>query len=74
MVKEVAEVAMGMSGLRLVRADQMKFIAMVVPGQAGALEMRLDCKREEDGGMKVVASLLEDGKVSFKFSGVLEIE
>ena len=71
LVKELTEHGLGEQGLRLVRADQMKFIAMIVPGKAGELEMRMDCKRGEDGGVQVAASLLEGGKTCYKFNGTL---
>lgn len=70
MVQEVVETALGGGGLKLMRADQLKFIALIDPGKAGALEMKLDCKRGEDGAVEVIASLSDDGKLCFKFSGV----
>jgi 3-hydroxyacyl-[acyl-carrier-protein] dehydratase len=70
MVLETAETALGGGRLKLLRADQLKFIALIDPGKVGALEMKLDCKRGEDGTIQVVASLTDGGKLCFKFSGV----
>lgn len=69
-VHEVAETVLGSGRLKLLRADQLKFIAPIDPGKAGVLEMKLDCKRGEDGRVQVVASLSDDGKLCFKFNGV----
>ncbi len=70
MVQEVTETALGGGGLKLLKADQLKFIALIDPGKAGVLAMKLDCKRGVDGMVQVVASLSDDGKLCFKFSGV----
>jgi 3-hydroxyacyl-[acyl-carrier-protein] dehydratase len=74
MVKEVLETALGGGGLRLTRADQLKFIALIDPWKAGELEIKLDCDRKEDGAVRVNASVLDGGKLCFKFSGVFEGE
>ena len=70
MVQEVTETALGSGGLKLLRADQLKFIALIDPGKARTLEMKLDCKQGEDGTVQVIAGLSDDGKLCFKFSGV----
>jgi hypothetical protein len=70
MVQEVTELALGDGPLRLSRADQMKFILPIDPGKTGELEMKLDCMRKKDRAVQVTASLLNEGKSCFKFSGV----
>jgi len=74
MVKEVTELALNNGPLRLTRADQMKFILPIDPRKTGELEMKLDCDRKEDGGVKVNASVSNDGKSCFKFNGVFARE
>lgn len=74
MVQEVTELALDNEPLRLSRADQMKFIAPIDPGKTGELEMKLDCVRKEDGAVRVTASVLNEGKPCFKFSGVFARE
>lgn len=72
MVKEVAEVVIcGGHKMRLVSAEQLKFLTLLDPLKMDDLEMRLDGDRREDGSVKVIAVLLESGKPCFKFSGLL---
>jgi 3-hydroxyacyl-[acyl-carrier-protein] dehydratase len=74
MVQEVMELALGGGPLRLVRADQMKFIMPIDPGKTGELEMKLDWDRKEEGAVQVTASFSDGGKLCFKFNGVFAHE
>jgi 3-hydroxyacyl-[acyl-carrier-protein] dehydratase len=74
MVQEVTELALGGGTLRLIRADQMKFIIPIDPGKTVELEMKLDWVRKEDGAVQVTASISDNGRVCFKFSGVFALE
>lgn len=68
MVKEITETVLD-TGLTLLRADHLKFIAVIDPTRKGILKMRLTCLKNEDGLVNVSASLAENEKVCFKFNG-----
>jgi 3-hydroxyacyl-[acyl-carrier-protein] dehydratase len=74
MVKEVTETTLACSGLRLVKADQLKFILPIDPGKVGELEMKLDCRKDANETITVIASLSDNGKICFKFNGVFARE
>ena len=69
MVKEITETVLG-AELRLKRADNLKFIALIDPTRNGLLEMQLTYKRNEDGSVNVSANLLNNDTVCFKFNGL----
>jgi 3-hydroxyacyl-[acyl-carrier-protein] dehydratase len=71
MVKEVTETVLGGGAMRLAKAGQIKFIALLDPGKAGILELKLDCERREDGSVGVNAIMRAGKKTCFKFDGVL---
>jgi 3-hydroxyacyl-[acyl-carrier-protein] dehydratase len=73
-VQEVAAMALGVAALRLVRADQIKFISLIDPRTVRKLEIKLDCMAASNGTINVTASLTNDGKMCFKFNGVFERE
>ncbi|HMH23377.1 MAG TPA: hypothetical protein VK563_16440 [Puia sp.] len=68
MVKEIAEMVSGMK-LRLIKADHLKFMAIVNPGDAGLLSMLCTCTVTGEAGLDVLAELFKDGLVCFKFKG-----
>jgi 3-hydroxyacyl-[acyl-carrier-protein] dehydratase len=79
MVQEVTAAALGIGGLRLLWAGQIKFISPIDPRTAGELEMMLDCKIREGGPgaddtITVIATMSDGGKSCFKFNGVFERE
>jgi 3-hydroxyacyl-[acyl-carrier-protein] dehydratase len=69
MVKEITETILGRE-LRLSKADQLKFVAMIDPHADNVLEMEITILIKESGQADVSASLLNKGAVGFKFSGV----
>jgi 3-hydroxyacyl-[acyl-carrier-protein] dehydratase len=68
MVKEVLE-SYADKKLRLVKADNVKFLSFIDPGQHG--EVRLEIKViEADGRVKADAQLVKEGVVFLKFKGM----
>ncbi len=73
MVKEVTETILG-SELLLIKADHLKFLAVIDPNKKGVLEMQLTIDRKEDDSLYVSASLSENASVCFKFSGLFMLQ
>jgi 3-hydroxyacyl-[acyl-carrier-protein] dehydratase len=69
MVKELAELATK-KGLRLQRADNMKFLEAVDPRQTRLLRAELNYAITDDGTIKVSAIFLKETTPCFKFNGV----
>ena len=67
-VKEVLEEALDAS-LRLKKADHLKFISMIDPGNTLAVALDMAYKILEDGDISVVAKLMNGEVVCFKFQG-----
>jgi 3-hydroxyacyl-[acyl-carrier-protein] dehydratase len=70
MVKEIMELVTG-SPLQLKKANHLKFISLVDPSKTRILQM--DIMHEVDDGIHVNATLLRDGDVCLKFSGVFQV-
>ena len=67
-VKEVLEEAMHAS-LRLKKADHLKFISMIDPGNTLAVQLDIAYKIVEEGDVSVTAKLMSGEVVCFKFQG-----
>jgi len=67
-VKDVLERALDTS-LRLRKADHLKFMTMIDPGNTQAVDLDLSYKFGEDGCINVVAKLSSGEVVCFKFQG-----
>ncbi|HWK03009.1 MAG TPA: hypothetical protein VNS58_05235 [Puia sp.] len=68
MVKEITEGALGRE-TRLVRADQLKFLALLIPAETRQLRMDLKLNTRENGETGVDAQLLNEATLFFKFKG-----
>lgn len=69
MVKEITETIL-VRELRLQKADHLKFIILIDPKADNVLEMAITIQVIEREQVNVLASLLNNGTVCFKFSGV----
>ncbi len=69
MVKEIAEKALEKK-TRLIKADQIKFLALLIPAENQPLRMELKLTPRENGEMGVDAQLVNDTTVCFKFKGL----
>jgi 3-hydroxyacyl-[acyl-carrier-protein] dehydratase len=69
MVKEITEKALGKE-TRLVKADQIKFLALLIPAENQPLQMELKFSTRENGETGVDAQLVNDTTVFFKFKGL----
>ena len=69
MVKEVTERVLGRE-TRLVIADQLKFLALLVPADNSTLLMKLILTPRDEGETKVEAQLLRHSTCCFKFKGL----
>ncbi|HEY5326137.1 MAG TPA: hypothetical protein VIJ27_03995 [Mucilaginibacter sp.] len=67
-VKEVLEEALDAS-LRLKKADHLKFMVMVDPGDTSAVQLDIGYEIIEDGDISLVAKLMSGEVVCFKFQG-----
>jgi 3-hydroxyacyl-[acyl-carrier-protein] dehydratase len=65
MVKEVTEVYVK-KDIRLVKADDLKFLSFITPGKMIRMELKIDTEIEN---ILVDARLLDDAAVLFKFKG-----
>jgi len=68
MVKEITEDVLGRA-TRLVKADQLKFLALLVPAESRGLRMELKLNTRETGETGVDAQLLNESTLFFKFKG-----
>jgi len=69
MVKEITEQVLG-KATKLVKADQIKFLALLIPAENQPLRMELKLSARENGATGVDAQLLNEATVFFKFKGL----
>ncbi len=69
MVKEVLEQALA-KPTRLTNADNLKFLTVIDPRENNIIQAEIKYVVGEDGGIKVGASLLNEGVIYFKMVGV----
>lgn len=69
MVKEIAERVTGKE-MRLVKADNMKFLAVIIPAENKMIQMELKLSARENGETGVDAQLLNNTTLFFKFKGL----
>lgn len=69
MVKEIAEKVLGKE-TRLVKADQIKFLAPLIPAENQPLHMELKFRVGENSGTGVDAQLVNETTLVFKFKGL----
>ena len=67
-IKEITEQAVDYP-LNLVRADEMKFLAIIDPLKNTTIRAELKYTEDNDGKVFVTASLLKDELIHFKFKG-----
>jgi 3-hydroxyacyl-[acyl-carrier-protein] dehydratase len=67
-VKEVLEKALEVS-IRLKKADHLKFISMIDPGNTLSVALDIAYKIVEEGDIAVTAKLMNGEVVCFKFQG-----
>jgi len=67
-VKEVLEESLEVS-LRLKKADHLKFISMIDPGNTLTVLLDITYKIAEEGDISVIAKLMSIEVVCFKFQG-----
>jgi 3-hydroxyacyl-[acyl-carrier-protein] dehydratase len=67
-VKEVLEAALDAS-LRLRKAEHLKFISMIDPGNTSSVALDIAYKIVEHGDISVVAKIITAEIVNFKFQG-----
>jgi len=68
LVKDVLEDELKKS-LQLIKAGQLKFIAMLVPGNEQELILDISYKFLEDSNIKAIAKLTSGDMIYFKFQG-----
>jgi 3-hydroxyacyl-[acyl-carrier-protein] dehydratase len=73
MIKEIIETVLSHK-TRLVRADEMKFLRMIIPGEENLVHAKLTYVVDENDIIKVSASLLKDDVIHFKFKGSFRFE
>jgi 3-hydroxyacyl-[acyl-carrier-protein] dehydratase len=66
--KEVLETVLKAS-LRLKKAEQLKFLAIIDPMNVPAVELYISYKQQEDGSIKATARLSDAHTVYFKLQG-----
>ena len=69
MVKEIAEKVLGKE-TRLVKADQIKFLALLIPAENQPLQMELKFRAGENRETGVDAQLVNETTIFFKFKGL----
>lgn len=67
-VKDVLERTLNMR-LLLKKADHLKFISMIVPENSGEITLDISYKDIEDQQIKVIAKIVTEAGVCFKFQG-----
>jgi 3-hydroxyacyl-[acyl-carrier-protein] dehydratase len=70
MAKEIAEQVLGKE-TRLIKADQLKFLALLIPAESKTLQMDIKLTPRENGETGVDAQLLNNSSLCFKFKGLL---
>jgi len=73
LVKEVLERSLEHK-IQLKKADNIKFMSMIVPGGQSELQLIIYYKFAEDGANAVQASLRSEEAICFKFQGSFEAE
>lgn len=68
MIKEIIETVL-QKETKLVRADDMKFLRMIIPGENNTVQAQLKYTVDENGLIMVTATLLKDEAIHFKFKG-----
>jgi len=68
MIKEIMEQVVQQK-TNLVKAHDMKFLALIDPGRNNTIQASLKYSMEEDGSMIVHATLFKDALIHFKFKG-----
>ena len=69
MIKEIIEIVLEKK-TRLVRADEMKFLEMIIPGENNSIEAHLKYAIDVSGGISVTALLMNNTKACFIFKGI----
>ena len=69
MVKEIIEKVIG-EKTNLVRAGEMKFLAIINPKENNMIRATLKYNIEENGSMAVSATLFKESLIHFKFKGL----
>ena len=73
LVKDSLESVLGHT-IRLKRADQIKFINVILPGDGKQLQLTINHRPADDGAAFVQASLSKNEAICFKLQGTFEIE
>ena len=73
MVKEIMQTVLN-AEIRLLKGHQLKFLSLVDPNKAGALQMELKYSRNESNEITVIATFSNDTITCFKFNGIFRIE
>jgi 3-hydroxyacyl-[acyl-carrier-protein] dehydratase len=68
-LKEVLESSLNKT-IRLIRADQIKFLALIEPGKSNILQFKLSYKLTDNNNIAVHANLTAKNEVCFKFKGL----
>lgn len=68
-LKEVLESSLNKT-IRLIRADQIKFLALIEPGKSNILQFKLSYKLTDNNNITVHANLTAKNEVCFKFKGL----
>ena len=69
MVKEILEKVIGKK-TNLIRAGEMKFLAIINPKENNMIRATLKYNIEENGNMAVSATLFKESLIHFKFKGL----
>ena len=69
MVKEIIETVLQRE-TSLVRASEMKFLLMIIPGENNIINAQIKYSIDENEGIHVIAALLKDNTTYFKFKGL----
>ena len=73
MVKEIIEKIIG-EKTDLVRAGEMKFLAIINPKENNMIRATLKYNIEENGNMAVSATLFKESLIHFKFKGLFALQ
>ena len=73
MVKEIIEKVIG-EKTNLVRAGEMKFLAIIDPKENNMIWATLKYNIEENGNMAVSATLFKESLIYFKFKGLFALQ
>ena len=73
MVKEIIEKVIG-EKTNLVRAGEMKFLAIINPKENNMIRATLKYNIEENGNMAVSATFFKESLIHFKFKGLFALQ